>query len=112
MASADAQGAAMTTALSGIALPDVHGYTTADLHALPEDGRRWELIDGSLIVVPDADKPTIALAELVLDEPGGQYRFATHYTTDVFTTEVPWAVRIDLPQLTRRRARMLRVDPA
>lgn len=202
----------MTTALSGIALPDVHGYTTADLHALPEDGRRWELIDGSLIVspsatidhhtiamwiaqilwdalpsdefvvgtdqsatiddhneprpdvivapadyvqqspfpidgaqlvvevvsptsvlrdtetkralyaragipaywivVPDADKPTIALAELVLDEPGGQYRFATHYTTDVFTTEVPWAVRIDLPQLTRRRARMLRVDPA
>ena len=25
---------------------------TADLHALPDDGRRWELIDGSLIVSP------------------------------------------------------------
>jgi Uma2 family endonuclease len=208
MASSDAQGAAMTAALSGIAVPDVNGYTTADLHALPDDGRRWELIDGSLIVspsatidhnaiarwiaqiledsaperfvigtdqsatiddhneprpdvivapadylqqspfpiegaqlvvevisptsvlrdtetkralyaragvpaywivVPDADKPTISLAELVLDEPGGQYRFATHYTTEVFETATPWPVRVDLPQLIARRARMMGV---
>ncbi|MFI7545622.1 hypothetical protein [Actinoplanes sp. NPDC049599] len=27
------------------------GYTTADLHGLPE-GRRWELIEGSLTVSP------------------------------------------------------------
>ena len=202
----------MTAALSGIGAPDVYGYTTADLHALPDDGRRWELIDGSLIVspsatidhntialwianilwdsnpsdefvigtdqsatiddhneprpdvivapadylqqspfpidgallvvevisptsvlrdtetkralyaragvpaywivVPDADKPTISLAELVLDEPGGQYRFATHYTTEVFETQTPWPVRIDLPQLIAKRARMMRLDPA
>jgi Uma2 family endonuclease len=211
MASSDAQGAAMTAALSGMAVPDIYGYTTADLHALPDDGRRWELIDGSLIVspsatidhntialwianilwdsklsdefvigtdqsatiddhneprpdvivapadylqqspfpmegaqlvvevisptsvlrdtetkralyaragvpaywivVPDADKPTISLAELVLDEPGGQYRFATHYTTEVFETATPWPIRVDLPQLIARRARMMRVDP-
>lgn len=200
----------MTAALSGITAPDVYGYTTADLHALPDDGRRWELIDGSLIVspsatidhntialwianilwdsnpsdkfvigtdqsatiddhneprpdvivasadylqqspfpmggaqlvvevisptsvlrdteikrvlyaragvpaywivVPDADKPTISLAELVLNEPGGQYRFATHYTSDVFETQMPWPIRIDLPRLIAKRARMMRVD--
>jgi hypothetical protein len=36
----------MTTALSGVGVPDVYGFTTADLHALPEDGRRCELIVG------------------------------------------------------------------
>jgi len=201
----------MAAALSGIPMPDVFGYTTADLHALPDDERRWELIDGSLIVspsatidhnavarwiaqiledsapeafvvgtdqsatidrhneprpdvivapanylqqspfpiggaqlvvevisptsvlqnteikrvlyaragvpaywivVPDSDQPTISLAELVLDEPGGQYRFATHYTSDVFETQTPWPIRIDLPRLIAKRARMMRVDPA
>ena len=190
-------------------MPDINGYTTADLHALPDDGRRWELIDGSLIVspsatidhnaiagwialsvedsapdgfvvgtdqsatiddhneprpdviiapadylqqtpfpidgaqlvvevvsptsvlrdteikralharagvlaywiiVPDTTKPSISLAELVLDEPGGQYRFATHYTTDVFETAIPWPIRVDLPQLIAKRARMMRVS--
>jgi Uma2 family endonuclease len=50
----DAQGAPMTAALAGMRLPDANGFTTADLHALPDDGRRWELIDGSLIVSPSA----------------------------------------------------------
>ena len=199
----------MTAALHNIGLPDINGYTTADLHALPDDGRRWELIDGSLIVspsatidhnaiarwiaqiledscpgdglvvgtdqsatiddhneprpdvivapaeflqqtpfpiggswlvvevvsptsvlrdteikralyakagvpaywivVPDASKPTISLAELVLDEPGAEYRFATHYTTEVFETQVPWPIRVDLPQLTAKRARSMRL---
>ena len=134
------------------------GYPTTDLHALPEDGRRYELIDGSLIVspsatihqniialwiagllwdanpgddfvvgtdqsttidhhneprpdivlVPEQDEPTIALAELVLDESGGQYRYATHYTTEAFETRRPWPVRIDLPGLTARRAKLMR----
>jgi Uma2 family endonuclease len=207
--SSDAQAPSMTAALSGIRLPDVNGYTTADLHALPDDGRRWELIDGSLIVspsatidhnviarwiaqtledtcpdndlvigtdqsttidehneprpdvivapaeflrqspfpmagaqlvvevisptsvlrdteikralyaragvpaywivVPDAHEPKLSLAELVLDESGVSYRFVTHYTTEVFETRVPWPVRIDLPALSAKRARHMRV---
>jgi Uma2 family endonuclease len=198
----------MTAALFGIGLPDVNGYTTADLHALPDDGRRWELIDGSLIVspsatidhntvarwiaqiledtcpagdlvvgtdqsatiddhneprpdvivapaeflrlspfpmagtqlvvevisptsvlrdteikralyararvpaywivVPDAHEPTISLAELVLDEADGSYRFVTHYSTELFETRVPWPIRIDLPALAAKRARHMR----
>ena len=35
-------------------LPDPSGYTVDDLHALPDDGRRYELIDGSIIVSPSA----------------------------------------------------------
>lgn len=57
------------------------------------------------IVVPDDDKPTIALAELALDPNSGTYIYVTHYTTDVFRTERPWPVEIDLPALTARRAR-------
>ena len=33
-------------------LPDPSGYTVDDLHALPDDGRRYELMDGSIIVSP------------------------------------------------------------
>ena len=198
----------MSAAPVTIPRPSADGYTIADLHALPDDGRRWELIDGSLIlspsatlnhnniarwiaqiledscpddglvvgtdqsatidnhneprpdvviaparfweqspfpiagtrlvvegisptsvlrdtetkralyaragvpaywiVVPDAQEPTISLAELRLDEAKRQYRFATHYTTDVFETDVPWPVRIDLPALTAKRARIMR----
>jgi Uma2 family endonuclease len=210
MASSDAQAPSLSAILFDFRLPDVNGYTTADLHALPDDGRRWELIDGSLIVspsatidhntiarwiaqiledtcpaddvvvgtdqsatiddhneprpdvivapaeflrqspfpmagtrlvvevisptsvlrdtetkralyarakvpaywivVPDAHEPTISLAALVLDESAGRYRFTTHYTTDVFETEIPWPVRIDLPALTAKRARSMRVS--
>jgi Uma2 family endonuclease len=62
MGPSDAQAPSMTAALFAVGLPDVNGYTTADLHALPDDGRRWELIDGSLIVSPSAtiDHNTIA----------------------------------------------------
>jgi Uma2 family endonuclease len=60
------------------------------------------------IVVPEQDEPTIALAELVLDQPGEVYRYATHYTTDAFDTDLPWPVRIDLPALTMRRAALMR----
>jgi Uma2 family endonuclease len=196
----------MTSAVASMRLPDVSGYTTADLHALPDDGRRWELIDGSLIVSPSAtidhniiarwiaqvledacpdgdhvvgtdqsatiddhneprpdvvvtsaeflqqspfplagarlvvevisptsvlrdtetkralyaragvpaywivrpvaDEPTISLAELVLDDDG-RYRYATHSTTEIFETKVPWPVRIDLPAMIARRAQMM-----
>jgi Uma2 family endonuclease len=198
----------MSAAPITIPRPSADGYMTADLHALPDDGRRWELIDGSLIlspsatinhntialwianalwdsnptddyvvgldqsanidqhneprpdvvvaparvweqspfpitgtrlvvevisptsvlrdtetkralyaragvpaywiVVPEPHDATISLAELRLDEAERQYRFATHYTTDVFETDVPWPVRIDLPALTAKRARIMR----
>jgi Uma2 family endonuclease len=201
--------ASMSAPTSGLRLPDQYGYTVADLHALPEDGRRYELIDGSFIVspsatfdhnllalwivddlrasspdpayivgtdqsaniddhneprpdvvvahvrnlrnspfpitdatlvvevvspssvlrdtetkralyaragvpsywivVPEQDKPTIALAELVLDPGQRQYRYATHYTTEVFHTDRPWPVTIDLPALTARRAELMRL---
>jgi Uma2 family endonuclease len=208
MASTDVPGAAMTAALRSLPVPGPNGYTTTDLHAMPDDGPRYELIDGSLIVspsatidhntialwiagllwdtnpgtdlvvgtdqsttiddhneprpdvivtpaehlqrtpfpiagaqlvievvpptsalrdteikralyaragvpsywivVPEQDEPTIALAELVLDEPGGQYRYATPYTTEAFATDRPWPVTIDLPALTARRAALMR----
>jgi hypothetical protein len=62
------------------------------------------------IVVPEWDKPTIALAELVLDPGERQYRYATHYTTEVFRTERPWPVEIDPPALTERRANLMRQE--
>jgi Uma2 family endonuclease len=60
------------------------------------------------IVIPDDDAPTIALAELVLDEESRQYRYRTHYTTESFSTDRPWTVTIDLPALTARREKLLR----
>lgn len=198
----------MTAALNELDLPGVYGYTTEDLHALPDDGRRYELIDGSIIVspwatidhntiarwianiledsnpgdefvvgtdqsttiddhneprpdvivtraeylretpfpidgaklvvevvspssvlrdtetkrglyakagvpaywivVPDEHKPKIALAELALDQSSRQYQFVTHYTTEVFRTDRPRPVEIDLPALTAKRARFMR----
>jgi Uma2 family endonuclease len=88
MASSDEQGAAMTAALSGTALPDVYGYTTADLHALPDDGRRWELIDGSLIVSPSAtiDHNTIALwiANILWDSnPSNEFVIGTDQSATI-----------------------------
>jgi hypothetical protein len=50
----------------------------------------------------------VPLAELLLDEQSKTYRFATHYTTEVFETTVPWPVRVDLPALTARRTRAMR----
>jgi Uma2 family endonuclease len=56
------------------------------------------------IVVPDEDTPTIALAELILDPETGEYIERTKYTTDVFRTDHPWPVEVDLPALAARRA--------
>jgi Uma2 family endonuclease len=60
------------------------------------------------IVVPDEEKGEISLAELRLD--GEQYRYATHYTSEIFRTDHPWPVAIDLPELSRRWARMLELS--
>ena len=37
-----------------MAMPDVARWTRAEVLALPDDGMRHELIDGTLIVTPDA----------------------------------------------------------
>ncbi|HET8659449.1 MAG TPA: Uma2 family endonuclease [Micromonosporaceae bacterium] len=62
------------------------------------------------VVVPDRDAATIALAELVLDGQTHTYRYATHYTTGVFRTELPWPVKVDLPALAARMARYRQGD--
>jgi Uma2 family endonuclease len=187
--------------------PDPFGFTVTDLHALPDDGLRYELIDGSIIVSPSATgghnivarwlahiieeaRPTphwivstdqsatvdernelrpdlvvyrtrnvsrspfpiteasmvgevvspnsalrdtetkrgvyarvgvpaywiittdeteqrISLAELRLD--GDHYRYATHYTSDVFRTDHPWPLSIDLLVLSDRWAMLLEI---
>ncbi|GIG01485.1 Uma2 family endonuclease [Catellatospora citrea] len=62
------------------------------------------------VVVPDPDADTIALAELVLED--GAYRYATHYTTEVFRTAQPWPVEVDLTALAARTARARRPSAA
>jgi Uma2 family endonuclease len=52
-------------------LPDsygYYGYTADDLHAIPEDGRRYELIDGSIIVSPSATLDLNNLARWIANE--------------------------------------------
>ena len=49
-------------------LPDSYGYTVDDLHAIPEDGRRYELIDGSIIVSPSATFGHNNLARWIANE--------------------------------------------
>jgi hypothetical protein len=65
-----------------------------DAQAVPVTASLYE------ISLPDANGYTTAESKT--------YRFATHYTTEVFETTVPWPVRVDLPALTARRARAMR----
>jgi len=64
------------------------------------------------IVVPEEELPTIALVALALDAGARRYRYVAHYTTDVFDTESPWRLRLDLPALTDRRAVLMGQPPA
>jgi Uma2 family endonuclease len=56
--------------------------------------------------VVDALHEKMTLTEFVLDPDSGGYRTGAH-TDDVFTTERPWKVTVDLPALTARRDRVL-----
>lgn len=60
------------------------------------------------IVVPEEHSPTIALAELALDEKAGRYVYRTQYTTEVFVAETPWPVTLELPKLSAKRERLFR----
>lgn len=57
----------MTAVLSELH-PPPGGWTTDDLDELPEDGHRYELIDGALIVSPSPTSAHQKLASLVEDE--------------------------------------------
>ena len=60
------------------------------------------------IVVPAEDKPTLTLAELRLDAASGHYRYAVHYSSEVFETDQPWPLRLDLPALSEKRRKLTR----
>lgn len=69
-------------------LPDPSGYTVDDLHALPDDGRRYELIDGGIIVSPSPtiDHNVIALwiATVLWDTlPDGRFVVGTDQSATV-----------------------------
>ena len=50
----------------------------------------------------------MTLTEMLLSPQRPEYEFGVH-TSDVFTTERPWKVTIDLPALAARRAALLKV---
>ncbi|HLL67108.1 MAG TPA: Uma2 family endonuclease [Micromonosporaceae bacterium] len=61
--------------------------------------------------VIDPSKDDISLTEFVLQPAEGRYAIGRH-TLDVFTSETPWPVTVDLPALSARRAAMLeQIDP-
>jgi Uma2 family endonuclease len=65
--------------------PDVHrGWTLADLAKLPEDGQRYELVDGGLVVTPPASQRHQDLASDLRDR---------------LTADAPpgWRVRVEYP---------------
>jgi Uma2 family endonuclease len=66
---------------------DARGYTVDDLHALPDDGPRYELIDGSIIVSPSAtiDHNTIGrwIANGLEESAPDGYVFGTDQSTTI-----------------------------
>jgi Uma2 family endonuclease len=99
-----------TVPMSPLRLPDAQGYTVDDLHALPDDGRRYELIDGSIIVSPSAtiDHNTIALwiATILWDSvPDGRFVVGTDQSTTIDDHNEP------RPDVVVARVRNLRRSP-
>ncbi len=47
----------MAVMTAAIGLPRGRPFTVADLDAIPDDGNRWELIDGTLVVSPSPAMP-------------------------------------------------------
>jgi Uma2 family endonuclease len=91
-------------------LPDPSGYTVDDLHALPDDGRRYELIDGSIIVSPSAtiDHNTISMwiAALLWETvPDGRFVVGMDRSATIDEHNEP------RPDVVVARARNLRRSP-
>jgi Uma2 family endonuclease len=68
--------------------PGPSGYTVADLHALPDDGPRYELIDGSIIMSPSATGMHNNIARWIaasLEDanPSDEYLVTTDLSTNI-----------------------------
>lgn len=59
--------------------------------------------------VVDPLQERVTLTEYVLGAGGREYEQVTH-TEDLFVTELPWKVSVDLPALTTRRDGLLATD--
>jgi Uma2 family endonuclease len=76
------------SATSWLPRPDALGFTAADLHALPEDGLRYELLDGSLVVSPSATSGHNAIARWIASEledscPDEEWMVGTDQSTSI-----------------------------
>ena len=71
--------------------PNPHRWTYADLCALPDDGRRYEIIDGQLyeLLIPTTDHATVIINLLFVLHPLTQSLGGRIFTgpLDVFITE-------------------------
>jgi hypothetical protein len=77
-------------------------FTVDDLDRMPDDGRRYELIDGMLIVSPDLDRPSVRAFEL----DGSAYTEIAHVTGgDSFDSSTPFHVAIVPEQLVAKLRR-------
>ena len=97
----------MTAQLS---LPDRQGRTIDDLLSLPDDGQRYEIIDGSLLVSPAAPvRHQVAadrLADMLLLEDGVYREVGTVHSGENKVVDVPFRVELRPAELAgpRRRA--------
>jgi Uma2 family endonuclease len=73
-----------------VGLAEGHPFTVADLEAMPEDGRRYEIVDGTLLVSP---APTWSHQRMVL-----RLAFQLHAECppDLEVLPAPFAVRTSL----------------
>ncbi|RLK22998.1 putative restriction endonuclease [Micromonospora sp. M71_S20] len=90
-------------------LPEWSEWTVDDLGDPPKDKAKVYAHAGVRTYwVVDPLHERMTLTEYTLD-PTGEYEVLTH-TEDLFVTERPWKVSVDLPALTTRRAGLLARD--
>ena len=101
----DAELRPSTPSLQIMAMPALRQFTIEDLEAIPEDGNRYELLHGVLLVTPQAGLPhqtvamrlAVALGSFLRDEPGVevwgpgavQLRPSTHLEPDLLVGRMP-----------------------
>lgn len=96
----------MTAALSGLH-PPPGGWTTDDLDELPEDGHRYELIDGVLIASPSPTSGHQKLASRITVHtyrraPEGDVYGPTGRFDTILKTDEPWPMELSIQDITPR----------